>query len=141
MQRNIQPSHSSLAARLRPAIGAFAAVVFWLVLAAILPAATVARYVPEAAPWVPVACYALAVYSLVAGLRHLRNAVRGRGRKVMAGISAGKSAGKSGAKPAGRVGAGPMGRSSGGGGRSANDNPGGSGSVQARHRPTVQRMR
>ena len=133
MQRNIQPSHSSLTARLGPVIGAFASVVFWLVLAATLPASTVARYVPEAAPWVPIACYALAVYSLVAGLRRLRGAVlAGRGRQSQAAST--RSAGT---KPASR----PMGRSSGGGGRSANDNPGGSGSVQARYRPTVQRMR
>jgi uncharacterized membrane protein YgcG len=137
MQRNIQPSQSSLAARLGPVIGAFASVVFWLVLAASLPASTVARYVPEAAPWVPIACYALAVYSLVAGLRRLRGAVlAGRGRQSQAKSQA-SSARSAGARPASR----PMGRSSGGGGRSANDNPGGSGSVQARHRPTVQRMR
>lgn len=134
MQRNVQPSHNGLAARLGPVVGAFAWVVFWLVLAVILPTSTIARYVPEAAPWIPIACYALAAYSLVAGLRHLRAALGAR-----SAASARRPKTPPG-RPAAGAAAGPMGRSS-GGGRSANDNPGGSGSLQARHRPTVQRMR
>lgn len=82
MARNIQPSQSGLGGRVGPLIGAIFSVGFWLALAALLPPPLVAQFSPELAPWVPIACYALAVYSLVSGLRHLRG-VLGRRRGGM----------------------------------------------------------
>ena len=123
MARNIQPSQSGLGGRVGPLIGAIFSVGFWLALAALLPPPLVAQFSPELAPWVAIACYALAVYSLVAGLRHLRGVLANRSRRPPAKAATGRpTPAKAKAQAAAK-------------------NQRGSAAIAVHRPPTVQRMR
>ena len=123
MARNIQPSQTSLGGRVGPLIGAIFSVGFWLALAALLPPPLVAQFSPELAPWVAIACYALAVYSLVAGLRHLRAMLGNRPRRRPAKASPGRVGSTTAAPP------------------KAKGQPSRGAAIAVRRPPTVQRMR
>ncbi len=131
MARNIQPSQSGLGGRMGPLIGAIFSVGFWLALAALLPPPLVAQFSPELAPWVAIACYALAVYSLVAGLRHLRGMVGNRPRRQQAKPPAKSAPTKAAATKA--RGQAPR--------EAAANVPRSGGAIAVRRPPTVQRMR
>lgn len=132
MARNIQPSQSGLGGRVGPLIGAIFSVGFWLALAALLPPPLVAQFSPELAPWVAIACYALALYSLVVGLRHLRGMVGNRSRRPLARSAASKSAPTKATATKSR-GQPPR--------QAAANAPRSGGAIAARRPPTVQRMR